>query len=129
MQQLAYKAYGEVTSRTANTGQIEYALFQDITQALKNVDEVEMPAPAVWADAIDRNMKLWQILSTDLMSDANELDPTLKRNLIALSESVRQISYQVLARKAEITELVEINEIIMQGLEGQSTSPANVAAE
>ena len=129
MQQLAYKAYGEVTSRTANTGQIEYALFQDITQALKNVDEVEMPAPAVWADAIDRNMKLWQILSTDLMSDANELDPTLKRNLIALSESFPQISYQVLARKAEITELVEINEIIMQGLEGQSTSPANVAAE
>lgn len=129
MQQLAYKAYGEVTSRTANTGQIEYALFQDITQALKIVDEVEMPAPAVWADAIDRNMKLWQILSTDLMSEANELDPALKRNLIALSESVRQISYQVLARKAEITELVEINEIIMQGLEGQSTSPANVAAE
>jgi len=129
MQQLAYKAYGEVTSRTANTGQIEYALFQDITQALKNVDEVEMPAPAVWADAIDRNMKLWQILSTDLMSEANELDPALKRNLIALSESVRQISYQVLARKAEITELVEINEIIMQGLEGQTTSPANVAAE
>ena len=129
MQQLAYKAYGEVTSRTANTGQIEYALFQDITQALKNVDEVEMPAPAVWADAIDRNMKLWQILSTDLMSESNELDPALKRNLIALSESVRQISYQVLARKAEITELVEINEIIMQGLEGQTSSPANVAAE
>jgi flagellar biosynthesis activator protein FlaF len=129
MQQLAYKAYGEVTSRTANSGQIEYALFQDVTQALKNVDEVEMPAPAVWADAIDRNMKLWQILSTDLASDANELDPTLKRNLIALAESVRQISYHVLSRKAEIAELVEINEIIMQGLEGQSSTPANVAAE
>lgn len=57
------------------------------------------------------------------------MDPALKRNLIALSESVRQISYQVLARKAEITELVEINEIIMQGLEGQTSSPANVAAE
>ena len=129
MQQLAYKAYGEVTSRTANTGQIEYALFQDITQALKNVDEVETPQPAVWADAIDRNLKLWQILSTDLMSDANELDPALKRNLIALAESVRQISYHVLSRKAEIIELVEINEIIMQGLEGRSSSPADVAAE
>ena len=129
MQQLAYKAYGEVTSRTANTGQIEYALFQDITQALKNVDEAETPQPAVWADAIDRNLKLWQILSTDLVSDANELDPVLKRNLIALAESVRQISYHVLSRKAEIIELVEINEIIMQGLEGRSSSPADVAAE
>ena len=128
MQQLAYKAYGEVTSRTANTGQIEYALFQDITQALKNVDEVETPQPAVWADAIDRNLKLWQILSTDLVSDANELDPVLKRNLIALAESVRQISYHVLSRKAEIIELIEINEIIMQGLEGRSSSPADVAA-
>ena len=129
MQQLAYKAYGEVTSRTANTGQIEYALFQEITQALKNVDEVETPQPAVWADAIDRNLKLWQILSTDLVSDANELDPVLKRNLIALAESVRQISYHVLSRKAEIIELIEINEIIMQGLEGRSSSPADVAAE
>ena len=63
------------------------------------------------------------------MSDANELDPVLKRNLIALAESVRQISYHVLSRKAEIIELIEINEIIMQGLEGRSSSPADVAAE
>lgn len=129
MQQLAYKAYGEVTSRTANTGQIEYALFQDITQALRNVDEIETPEPAVWADAIDRNLKLWHILATDLMSESNELEPTLKKNLITLAESVRQISYHVLSRKAEITELVEINEIIMQGLAGQDITPADVAAE
>ena len=50
MQQLAYKAYGEVTSRTANNGQIEYALFDEITQALKSVDQDEMPSPAVWGD-------------------------------------------------------------------------------
>lgn len=129
MQQLAYKAYGEVTSRTANTGQIEYALFQDITQALRNVDEIETPEPAVWADAIDRNLKLWHILATDLMSESNELEPTLKKNLITLAESVRQISYHVLSRKAEIAELVEINEIIMQGLAGQDITPADVAAE
>ena len=129
MQQLAYKAYGEVTSRTANNGQIEYALFDEITQALKSVDQDELPSPAVWGDAIDRNLKLWQILATDLMSDANQLDPNLKRNLVALSESVRRISYNVLSRKAEIAELVEINEIIMQGLAGNIPSHASVAAE
>ena len=63
------------------------------------------------------------------MSDANQLDPNLKRNLVALSESVRRISYNVLSRKAEIAELVEINEIIMQGLAGNIPSPASVAAE
>lgn len=129
MQQLAYKAYGEVTSRTANTGQIEYTLFEEITQALKAVDAEEQPQPTIWADAIDRNMKLWQILSTDLVSDENQLDPTLKRNLIALAESVRRISYHVLSRKAELSELIEINEIIMQGLSGQGSATASVAAE
>ena len=73
MQQLAYKAYGEVTSRTANSGQIEYAIFEEVTQALKAVDAQEIPQPTVWAEAIDRNLKLWQILSIDLMSDANPL--------------------------------------------------------
>ena len=129
MQQLAYKAYGEVTSRTANSGQIEYAIFEEITQALKTVDAQETPQPTIWAEAIDRNMKLWQILSIDLMSEANELDPNLKRNLIRLAESVRRISYNVLSRTAEISELVEINEIIMQGLAGQVPNPSYVAAE
>ncbi|MAH92244.1 MAG: hypothetical protein CME99_03610 [Hyphomonas sp.] len=129
MQQLAYKAYGEVTSRTANTGQIEYTLFEEITQALKAVDAEGHPQPTIWADAIDRNMKLWQILSTDIVSDENQLDPTLKRNLIALAESVRRISYHVLSRKAELSELIEINEIIMQGLSGQGSATASVAAE
>ena len=74
----------------------------------------------------------WSVLrmgDQTVAADANELDPALKRNLIALAESVRQISYHVLSRKAEIIELVEINEIIMQGLEGRSSSPADVAAE
>jgi len=129
MQQLAYKAYGEVTSRTANSGQIEYAIFEEVTQALKAVDAQEIPQPTVWAEAIDRNLKLWQILSIDLMSDANELEPTLKKNLIALAESVRRISYRVFSREAEISELVEINEIIMQGLAGHVPNPAIMAAK
>ncbi len=129
MQQLAYKAYGEVTSRTANSGQIEYAIFEEVTQALKAVDAQEIPQPTVWAEAIDRNLKLWQILSIDLMSDANELEPTVKKNLIALAESVRRISYHVFSREAEISELVEINEIIMQGLAGHVPNPAIMAAK
>ena len=96
---------------------------------MKAVDAQEIPQPTVWAEAIDRNLKLWQILSIDLMSDANELEPTLKKNLIALAESVRRISYHVFSREAEISELVEINEIIMQGLAGHVPNPAIMAAK
>ncbi|CAN0492082.1 unnamed protein product, partial [Scytosiphon promiscuus] len=57
------------------------------------------------------------------------LEPTLKKNLIALAESVRRISYHVISREAEISELVEINEIIMQGLAGHVPNPAIMAAK
>ncbi|KCZ52188.1 flagellar biosynthesis regulator FlaF [Hyphomonas pacifica] len=127
MQQLAYKAYGEVTNRTASDEQIEYALFQEITQALKAVAQTDRPSPVVWVDAIDRNLQLWQLISTDVMSEANQLDPSLKANLITLAESVRMISYHVLSRKADVSELVEINEIIMEGLAGQTRAVEDMA--
>ena len=127
MQQLAYKAYGKVTNRTASDEQIEYALFQEITQALKAVAQTDRPSPVVWVDAIDRNLQLWQLISTDVMSEANQLDPSLKANLITLAESVRMISYHVLSRKADVSELVEINEIIMEGLAGQTRAVEDMA--
>lgn len=120
MHQLAYKAYGEVTSRTATDKQIEFALFSEITQSLQHVSNSENPAPAEWADALDRNLQLWTIISTDLLTPENQLDEALKKNLISLSESVRRISYSVLAGRGEIKDLVEINEAIMKGLSGDA---------
>ena len=118
MHQLAFKAYGEVTSRTASDKHIETALFSEITQSLQTVSQTDKPAPAEWADAIDRNLQLWTIISTDLLSAENQLDGSLKRNLIGLSESVRRISYAVLAGRGALTDLIEINEAIMKGLAG-----------
>ena len=124
MQQLAFKAYGEVTSRTASDQQIEYALFREITQSLQYVAQDDEASPAAWADAIDRNLELWTLLAVDLMSEDNQLDPNLRASFIALAESVRRISYGVLADRAEISELVEINETIIQGLEAQNGEAA-----
>lgn len=119
MHQLAFKAYGDVTHRTASDQQIEYALFREITHSLQNVAQDENPPPAVWADAIDRNLQLWTLLSVDLMSEHNQLEPTLRASFIALAESVRRISYGVLGGRAEISELIDINETIIEGLTAQ----------
>ncbi|MEQ8557463.1 MAG: flagellar biosynthesis regulator FlaF [Henriciella sp.] len=120
MHQLAYKAYGEVTNRTASDKQVEYALFREITQSLQHVSQNEdVPAPE-WADAIDRNLQLWTLLSTDLMNEQNQLDANLRRSLIILAESVRRISHRVLGGSEELQDLIDINETIMQGLSGQT---------
>ncbi|WP_300380656.1 flagellar biosynthesis regulator FlaF [Henriciella sp.] len=124
MHQLAFKAYGDVTHRTASDQQIEYALFREITHALQNVAQDDDPPPAVWADAIDRNLQLWTLLSVDLMNDENQLDAGLRVSFINLAESVRRISYSVLGGRAEISELVDINETIMEGLSAQQGEAA-----
>ena len=123
MHQLAFKAYGEVTSRTASDQQIEYVLFREITHSLQNADGPDAE-PAEWADAIHRNLELWTLLSVDMLSSRNQLDPALKANLISLAESVRRISYSVLGERADISELVTINETIMEGLEAQKGKAA-----
>ena len=130
MHQLAFKAYGEVTNRTASDKQVEYAVFREITQSLQQISQDENPAPAEWADAIDRNLQLWTLLSTDLMNTGNQLDPGLKRSLIILAESVRRISYRVLGGSDELSDLIDINETIMQGLAAQSGAmPADQEGE
>ena len=129
MHQLAHKAYSNVTSRTATDKQIEYALFSEITDALKDVAAQDMPPPAIWAEAIDRNLQLWLALSIDLLNPSNQFDPQLRIGLINLGETVRRISHRVLAGEAELDELIDINEAIMAGLSGDPGSGlAGVAA-
>ncbi|MEM5518843.1 flagellar biosynthesis regulator FlaF [Henriciella sp. AS95] len=129
MHNLARKAYGDVTSRTATDKQIEYALFSEITNALKDVAAQDMPPPAIWAEAIDRNLQLWLALSIDLLNPSNQFDPQLRIGLINLGETVRRISHRVLAGEAELDELIDINEAIMAGLSGDPGSGlAGVAA-
>ena len=66
MQSLAFKAYGEVTQRTAGEKDIEIALFQQITNELRNVSDADTVQPTDWAEAIHRNQQLWTTIAIDL---------------------------------------------------------------
>ena len=128
MHQLAFKAYGEVTNRTASDQQIDYALFREITQALNEIAQQDDPLPSVWADAIDRNLQLWTLLSTDLMNSDNQLPAEIRKSLLSIAESVRRISYDVLSGGGEMADLIEINETIMQGLSGAPAQSDNAVS-
>lgn len=127
MQQLASRAYGEITHRTASEKQIEFVLFQQITDAMRAVAEADAPAPAVWADAIDRNLELWTLLSADLVSPENALPADTKRGLLQLAQFVRQTSFQVLAGEDGLADLIEVNSTIMQGLGGAGAAAEDTA--
>ncbi len=118
MQSLAFKAYGEVTQRTAGEKDIELALFRQITDALKQVSEAVDVQPTDWAEAIHRNQQLWTTIAIDLLHPGNALPDELKRSLLYLAEFVRQSSMKIMAGEGEIADLIEVNQSIMNGLSG-----------
>jgi len=118
LQALAFKAYGEVKQRTAGERNIELELFQQITEALEHVARSEDVAPALWADAIHRNLQLWSALAVDLLHPGNALPDEVKKSLLYLSEFVRQSSMKILSGSGELADLIEINRTIMGGMMG-----------
>lgn len=123
MQSLAFKAYGQVTQRTATDKGIELALFEQITQALEVVQADKGANPGEWGDAIYRNMQLWSLIAADLLTPENALPNETKAGLISLSEFVRRTSMKILAGAEGLADLIEVNRTIMAGLDG---SPASV---
>ena len=121
MQALAVKAYGEVRNRTADNKSLELALFQQITDGLKQAVNLEKTDPAAWADALNRNLELWTLLTSDLLNPKNQLHDALRKSLLELSVFVRRTSAQVLSGEAELDDLIEINESIMIGLKGSTS--------
>ncbi len=124
MQSLAFKAYGEVTQRTAGEKDIEIALFQQITNELRNVSDADTVQPTDWAEAIHRNQQLWTTIAIDLLNPGNALPEEMKRSLLYLAEFVRQNSMKILSGSGDIADLIEINQSIMMGLSGASSGQA-----
>jgi flagellar biosynthesis activator protein FlaF len=120
LQALAHKAYGEVTQRTAGDKEIEYALFLQITEALKDILDPDTRSVADWADALSRNQQLWAIIAADLMHPGNGLADELKRRLFILSEFVRRTSLKAFAGEEVISDLIEVNRTVMAGLVRQA---------
>jgi flagellar biosynthesis activator protein FlaF len=124
LQSLAFKAYGEVTQRTAGEKDIEIALFQQITNELRNVSDADTVQPTDWAEAIHRNQQLWTMIAIDLLNPGNALPEEMKRSLLYLAEFVRQNSMKILSGSGDIADLIEINQSIMMGLSGASSGQA-----
>lgn len=128
MHNLAHKAYGQVTRRTADPRQIETAVFEQVTEALVHVEADPNADPALWADAINRNRQLWLTLWTDLLSPGNALPDDLKTGLLNLAEFVRRTSMDVLAGGEGLADLIEINRTILAGLQARPDDAARKVA-
>ena len=120
----ARSAYSSAAAPIRTDRGTEYAIFSKMTHALSALDESDERAFPKLAKAVTDNQRLWSTLSEDLMHEDNKLPDALRAQLIGLAEFVRKHSLQVLAGKASIVPLIDINTSIMRGLRGNGEAVA-----
>ncbi|MEM6410071.1 MAG: flagellar biosynthesis regulator FlaF [Pseudomonadota bacterium] len=127
MQSLANLAYGEIQQRTASDRELEHALFQQITDALEALTKPVEVSASARADAVSRNLQMWNILASDVALPTNALMQETKDSLLYLSAFVRQMSFAVFeGDEDKLAELIEVNKAVMSGLLAPSDAQISV---
>ncbi len=108
--------------RTDRSG--EYGIFARVTAALTALDESDRSQFPAVAKAVTDNQRLWSALADDLLLDGNRLPVPLRAQILGIAEFVRRHTMEVLARRASIAALIDINTAIMKGLRGQVEAAA-----
>jgi flagellar protein FlaF len=124
---MSLKAYQAATARAENPREIEYRLFGQVTRALMEAEKLERNQIRERMDALDWNRRMWSVLASDCSVEGNGLPEMLRANIISLSIWVNRHTSQVMRNEEQIAPLIEINRIIMQGLQPQSSAPADAA--
>ena len=118
---MSLQAYTRTLETTENSRNTEYRLMAQITgELMEAAKSGKVDAPL--AEALNRNRQLWQALANDCRGAGNGLADELRASIISLSIWVTKYSGQVLREGEDIKDLIEVNRIVMQGL--QPKAPA-----
>ena len=111
---LAQRAYGANAASTRTPRTMEYDAIVRITRQLKNASEQK--SFSVLARAIHDNRRLWTLFASSVADKDNELPTDLRAQLFYLAEFTQHQSAKVLAGKASVTPLLEVNTAMLRGL-------------
>ena len=114
---MSLRAYQQANARTERPRESEYRLFGQVTRALIEASKAPATDLRTRIDAIDWNRRLWSTLANDCCQPQNQLPPALRAQIVSLKSWVRRYSSSVMRGEEPFDPLIEINRIMMQGLE------------
>ena len=121
---MSVQAYQQATARSESPREIEYRLFGQVTRALIAAAGLEAADLAGRMDALDWNRRMWSVLASDCASPGNQLPKQLRANIISLSLWVNRHTTAIMKSEAEFGPLIEVNKLMMQGLEPRRDATA-----
>ncbi|MDJ0995601.1 MAG: flagellar biosynthesis regulator FlaF [Dinoroseobacter sp.] len=116
----AVKTAYAMNARSGGTPQDqECAIIEQITSTLLFCAKNKAEDYVAFVEAIARNRKLWRVLGADVAEPGNKLPAPLKAQIFYLSEFVDHHSRLVLNKRETEDALIEINQMIVAGLQNQ----------
>lgn len=126
----AQSVYGNSGRAIGSDRDVEVQVFQTAISALRPFTGLDFKLSSESAVALSENLKLWDVLTVDLVHPDNQLDDTLVAQLIELGRFVRFHTHGLYAGTGTVDVLVDINIAVLQGLLGRpgASSDASQAA-
>jgi flagellar protein FlaF len=121
---MSVQAYQQASARAESPRDIEYRLFGQVTRALMAAAELDPSDIAGRMDALDWNRRLWSVLAADCRSEGNQLPAQLRAGIISLSLWVNRHTTAIMRNEAGFQPLIDVNKMMMQGLEPRAEAPA-----
>ena len=110
-----YSAYRRVQNVSETPRAIERRLLGEVTAALIAAKDNPADVPRL-IDGLLWNKQVWDHFMIDLNDEGNKLPLELKKNLIGLGIWVNRETQRVMDGDTDCAALIEINQIIMDGL-------------
>ncbi|MGJ8560761.1 MAG: flagellar biosynthesis regulator FlaF [Litorimonas sp.] len=125
----AQSVYGQSGRAIGSDRDVEVQVFQTAISVLKPFTGLDFKLTSEAATALSENLRLWDLLTVDLVHPDNPLDLKLVAQLIDLGRFVRFHTHGLYAGTGTVDVLVDINVAVLQGLlgrpgEGSGTSQA-----
>lgn len=115
---LARAAYGQREAPVRTARAQEYDLLARCTQKMAMASAQSTDEFPLLATAVYENLQLWCALAVDVADEDNALPSALRAQLFYLYEFTANHSRAVLANRASVGVLVDINTAVMRGLRG-----------
>ncbi len=116
---LARAAYGQREAPVRTARAHEYDLLARCTQKMAMAWARRKEDFPLLASAVHENLQLWCALAVDVADKGNGLPAALRAQLFYLYEFTAGHSRAVLANRASVEVLVDINTAVMRGLRGE----------
>ena len=119
---MSLQAYQKVAEQAEAPKQVEYRLFGLVTRALMDAAACDPKEISQRMRALHWNRRLWSALADDCAREGNALPPETRAHIISLALWVSRHTSNVMRNNEPIQPLIDVNRMIMQGLDGSGRS-------